>query len=789
MSNYEILKSEIRRAIKENGNQEITGDLLQAKLLEMIDTLGEGYTFMGVATPDSEPMSTDARVYYIANEVGIYSYYGGARVEDGEIALLVHNKDWQKMAIGGIVTDNKLRNELQANYKDKGELDKVLGYDTLERVNGYAYIGMVDDATESVTEIDEHSKVYYMVVSPIDYERLFGETTKAEGYTFAKSVQGKWVIEDLRLPFGVAKSLDTLVKSIGETNSNLSNLTNKVDGLIIQELGDDASKAVSQKVVTEEVSKLKSKDVEIDGKVAKSFDGVEYKDETRMLVFKNGERVLFELDTALFVNDLDPRMKRLKAENLGVGDMLFYDRLHSEYVIVKHNLVADVLDNYDTARYETNYDTYIGTFDGVAHFVAYKDAISQQTALFSDDVAATSCFYRIEIDNTKDGSITFSVANGNATITDAVVSWKAGDTMSDIASAFATNKKDYIYFAELADSKGVGVEVGGYGANTLTASDTVNCEVIDCSGFAFMRSQNPSAPAVGGLFNPNVAYTYLSKGRHNNFRGATAVSILGNGLVGANTVLLGNSGQNYSYRSGGNFARWKIWASTNGTAELKTDGVNGSANNSAGQVMSEAGFNANITSTASGDALKMYNYYNSLFSSQDDDYSAMRVKLEAMYGKMTTLYDAYLMIHMVDVSANTGILADIRNKGAYQSRIKGDCMNVNYNYVIIPAYPPEYNSQQFELANSEGFGKGRYYHPEVGDLGLMFRDDIMPIINENIAKVNGVQLNNSLYRGSSADYYGDYSWFFSGTGGCLGNLSRYSGIFRCRPVLALPLNN
>lgn len=281
MSNYEILKSEIRRAIKENGNQEITGDLLQAKLLEMIDTLGEGYTFMGVATPDSEPMSTDARVYYIANEVGIYSYYGGARVEDGEIALLVHNKDWQKMAIGGIVTDNKLRNELQANYKDKGELDKVLGYDTLERVNGYAYIGMVDDATESVTEIDEHSKVYYMVVSPIDYERLFGETTKAEGYTFAKSVQGKWVIEDLRLPFGVAKSLDTLVKSIGETNSNLSNLTNKVDGLIVQELGDDASKAVSQKVVSEidsKVSMKMDKQMEaVDGNVA-MLEGGEVKD-------------------------------------------------------------------------------------------------------------------------------------------------------------------------------------------------------------------------------------------------------------------------------------------------------------------------------------------------------------------------------------------------------------------------------------------------------------------------------------------------------------------------------
>lgn len=281
MSNYEILKSEIRRAIKENGNQEITGDLLQAKLLEMIGTLGEGYTFMGVATPDSKPTSTDARVYYIANEVGMYSYYGGARVEDGEIALLVHNKDWQKMAIGGIVTDVKLQDELNTNYRTRDELNKVLGYGTLERVNGYAYIGMVDNATESVTEIDEHSKVYYMVVSPIDYERLFGETTKAEGYAFAKSVQGKWVIEDLRLPFGVAKSLDTLTKNINTTNTNLSNLTNRVDNLIVQELGDDASKAVSQKVVTDIDSKVAmkmDKQMEaVDGNVA-MFEGGEVRD-------------------------------------------------------------------------------------------------------------------------------------------------------------------------------------------------------------------------------------------------------------------------------------------------------------------------------------------------------------------------------------------------------------------------------------------------------------------------------------------------------------------------------
>ena len=485
----------------------------------------------------------------------------------------------------------------------------------------------------------------------------------------------------------------------------------------------------------------------------------------------------------------DPRMKRLTAENVEVGDMLFYDRMYQEYVIVKHSAIGAVLADYDTKRYETNFDTYIGTFDGMAHFVSNRDAISSNS-LFSDDVAATSCYYRIEIDNTKNGSITFSVANGNATIADAVVSWNAGDTMTDITALFAANKKDYITFKELADGKGVGVEIGGYGANTLTASAMINCDVIDCSGYAFMKSKNPSAPEVGGDFNPSLAYSYLGKGVHHNFRGATAQSILGSSLIESSTSMIGNAGQNYSYRTGGNFARWKTWASTSGNAEFVADGVNGSTANSAGKVMTKAAFEANVVASATGDALKMYQYYNALFNNQVDDYATMRESYEAMYGKMTSLYDAYLMSHMIDVAANTGITATMRNKGDYQTEVKADCMNVNYDYKVIPAYPPEYNSKKFALENSEGFSKGRYYHAEPGDLGLIFRDDIMPIINANISTIGqGVTLTNSLYRGSSADYRGNDSWCFNGTIGCLNSSSRYYGSFRCRPFLALALSN
>ena len=118
----------------------------------------------------------------------------------------------------------------------------------------------------------------------------------------------------------------------------------------------------------------------------------------------------------------DPRMLRLKATVLEAGDMLFFDKIAHKYVVVKKDNVASVLTGgYATTRYETNFDSFIGTLDGMAHFVARDDAMPVQS-LYDNTVAATSCYYRIEIDNTQAGSITFSVASGNGSIASTTIS-------------------------------------------------------------------------------------------------------------------------------------------------------------------------------------------------------------------------------------------------------------------------------------------------------------------------------------------------------------------------------
>ena len=55
MSNYNSLKATINANIKTNGNQEITGSVLNSVLNAMVTTIGAGYQYAGVATPSANP--------------------------------------------------------------------------------------------------------------------------------------------------------------------------------------------------------------------------------------------------------------------------------------------------------------------------------------------------------------------------------------------------------------------------------------------------------------------------------------------------------------------------------------------------------------------------------------------------------------------------------------------------------------------------------------------------------------------------------------------------------------
>lgn len=114
MSNYATLKSAIQQVIKTNGNEEITGALLQQSLLAMIDSLGVGYQFMGIATPATNPGTPDQKVFYLAFDAGTYSGFGGTVLNGEQIGIFSYSSMWTyqtKNVGGGLFNVNAYNNK------------------------------------------------------------------------------------------------------------------------------------------------------------------------------------------------------------------------------------------------------------------------------------------------------------------------------------------------------------------------------------------------------------------------------------------------------------------------------------------------------------------------------------------------------------------------------------------------------------------------------------------------------------------------------------------------------
>ena len=100
MSNYETLIAAVKAAIKTNGTQAITGQVLQTQLLGMISKLGSAYQFGGLVQPtDSFPFDTDAKIAFLACTQGTYPNFGNFSLRSGEVALFIYEGTWKKEII------------------------------------------------------------------------------------------------------------------------------------------------------------------------------------------------------------------------------------------------------------------------------------------------------------------------------------------------------------------------------------------------------------------------------------------------------------------------------------------------------------------------------------------------------------------------------------------------------------------------------------------------------------------------------------------------------------------
>ena len=142
MSNYSNLKSTIDTNIKTNGNEEITGDILNTVLNSMVSSLGAGYQFMGVATTSTNPGTPDAKVFYLAYTPGTYTNFSGIVVTG--LCVLKYDTAWSKDDLpsggGGYVlpaATSAALGGIKVGYTQTGKYYPVL---LDENGNAYVYV-------------------------------------------------------------------------------------------------------------------------------------------------------------------------------------------------------------------------------------------------------------------------------------------------------------------------------------------------------------------------------------------------------------------------------------------------------------------------------------------------------------------------------------------------------------------------------------------------------------------------------------------------------------------------
>ena len=135
---YENLKSAIKQAIKQNGNQEITGSLLQSTLLNIVNTLGAGYKFLGFATPSTvPPTSEEGNLLYFATTPGNYSNF---RTSTGNLVISTEENGiffFTKNATESYWNSNKVFEIVQTTgeAEDKTMSQKVISTELNKKAN------------------------------------------------------------------------------------------------------------------------------------------------------------------------------------------------------------------------------------------------------------------------------------------------------------------------------------------------------------------------------------------------------------------------------------------------------------------------------------------------------------------------------------------------------------------------------------------------------------------------------------------------------------------------------
>lgn len=148
--NWTDLKAAVAAIIKTNGNEEITGALLQQVLINIIDNIGANRSYKGVATTTTNPGTPDGGVYYFATSAGTYANFSGIVIANKGLYVLQNTTGaWEKATVWDL-------SEESGGIDPKGEYDPEVTYEFLEMVTfgGGSYLSMISANDEPLSNAE-----------------------------------------------------------------------------------------------------------------------------------------------------------------------------------------------------------------------------------------------------------------------------------------------------------------------------------------------------------------------------------------------------------------------------------------------------------------------------------------------------------------------------------------------------------------------------------------------------------------------------------------------------------
>lgn len=206
MANWRDLKAAVAEVIKTNGNNEITGQILQDTLNSIISNVGANATLVGVATPTTNPGAPDGNVFYFATQAGTYTNFGRVDLNEGLNILLWNGTSWAVTNVMNIAQElgtsqtavmsqkatTEAINQVNANtgvdeYPTFSE-SKAYSAGDVVNYNGKLYQFTVAHAAGAWTGTDvEETKLTDLIISNSDNGGLLANAAHITGYIRLKA--------------------------------------------------------------------------------------------------------------------------------------------------------------------------------------------------------------------------------------------------------------------------------------------------------------------------------------------------------------------------------------------------------------------------------------------------------------------------------------------------------------------------------------------------------------------------------------------------------------------------